>query len=150
MHCNKKKCEEKAYQYQSVQRFTEVVAQRCSVKKVFLEILQNLQENTCARASLLIKLQAFGTGETLAQVFSCEFCKISKNTFFYRTLLVAASGFIREYSYVKHIPYFAFLQLSQKTQFQNVLTYQKPLSTKHFCNIFPIKVNRFHRLYFFD
>ena len=31
--------------------------------------------------------------ETLAQVFSCEFCKISKNTFFHRTPLVAASGF---------------------------------------------------------
>ena len=37
---------------------SEAVAQRCSVKKVFLEILQNLQENTCARVSLLIKLQA--------------------------------------------------------------------------------------------
>ena len=30
----------------------------CSVKKVFLEILQNSQENTCARVSFLIKLQA--------------------------------------------------------------------------------------------
>ena len=29
--------------------------------------------------------------ETLAQVFSCEFCEISKNTFFHRTSLVAAS-----------------------------------------------------------
>ena len=29
--------------------FTEVVAQGCSVKKLFLEILQNSQENTCAR-----------------------------------------------------------------------------------------------------
>ena len=29
--------------------------------------------------------------ESLAQVFSCEFCKISKNTFFYRTPQVAAS-----------------------------------------------------------
>ena len=28
--------------------------------------------------------------ETLAQVFSCEFCEISKNTSFYRTPLVAA------------------------------------------------------------
>ena len=28
---------------------SEAVAQRCSVKKVFLEISQNLQENTCAR-----------------------------------------------------------------------------------------------------
>ena len=30
---------------------TEAVAQRCSVKKAFLEILQNSQENTCDRAS---------------------------------------------------------------------------------------------------
>ena len=29
--------------------------------------------------------------ETLAQVFFCEFCEIFKNTFFYRTHLVAAS-----------------------------------------------------------
>ena len=29
--------------------------------------------------------------EALAQVFSCEFCEISKNTFSYRTPLVAAS-----------------------------------------------------------
>ena len=29
--------------------------------------------------------------ETLAQVFSWEFCEISKNTFFYRTPPVAAS-----------------------------------------------------------
>ena len=31
--------------------------------------------------------------ETLAQMFSCEFCDISKNTFLYRTPLVAASAF---------------------------------------------------------
>ena len=32
------------------------VAQTCSVKKVFLEISQNSQENTCARVSFLIGL----------------------------------------------------------------------------------------------
>ena len=37
---------------------TEAVVWRCSVEKVFLEISQNLQENTCARVSFLIKLQA--------------------------------------------------------------------------------------------
>ena len=60
------------------------VAQRCSVKKVFLEILKNSQENTSARVYFLIKLQAcnFAKKQTLAQVFSCEFCKISKITFF--------------------------------------------------------------------
>ena len=33
----------------------EAVAYRCSVKKIFLEISQNSQENTCARISFLIK-----------------------------------------------------------------------------------------------
>ena len=36
----------------------EAVVQRCSVKKMFLEISQNSEENTCARVSFLIKLQA--------------------------------------------------------------------------------------------
>ena len=81
----------------------EAVAQRCSVKEVFLQISQNSQENTCARVSFLRKPQAcnFIKKETLAQVFSCEFCKISKNTFFiehlWRLLLVLVScGFIEE------------------------------------------------------
>ena len=78
------------YQEQAV-----AVVQRCSVKMVFLEISQNSQENTCDRVSFLIKLQASASNfikkETLAQVFSCEFCEISKNTFFHRTPLVAAS-----------------------------------------------------------
>ena len=77
------------------EQFTEAVVWRCFVEKVFLEILQNSQENTCARASFLIKLQTsacnFIKKETLAQVFSCEFCEISKNIFFYRTPPVAAS-----------------------------------------------------------
>ena len=36
----------------------EAGAQRCSVKKVFLEISHNSRENTCVRVSFLIKLQA--------------------------------------------------------------------------------------------
>ena len=72
----------------------EVDVQRFSVKKVFLEILQNSQENTCARVAFLIKLQQacnFIKKETSAQVFSCEFCEISKNTFFHRTPPVVVS-----------------------------------------------------------
>ena len=46
------------------------------MKKAFLEISQNSQENTRARVSFLIK-----------------FCEISKNTFYYRTPPVAASEF---------------------------------------------------------
>ena len=48
-----------------------------SVEKVSLQISQNSQENACARVSFSIKLQVF--------------CKISRNTFFYRTPPVAAS-----------------------------------------------------------
>ena len=36
----------------------EAVVRRCSIKKVFLEISQNSKENTSARDSFLIKLQA--------------------------------------------------------------------------------------------
>ena len=79
--------------------FSEPVTRRCSVKKVFLEISQNSQENTCARVSFfkktLLKNSNFIKKETLAQVFSCEFCEISKNTFSYRTPPVAASVFLQ-------------------------------------------------------
>ena len=75
-------------------QMTEAVAQKYSVKKIFLEISQNSQENTCTRVSLS-KLQAgacnFIKKETLAQVFSSEFCEVSKNTFSYGTPPVAAS-----------------------------------------------------------
>ena len=75
----------------------QAVAQRCSVKRLFLEISQNSQENICARVSFLIKLQAIGLRpatlkkEALAQVFFCEFCEICKRSFFYKTPPVAAS-----------------------------------------------------------
>ena len=72
----------------------EAVAQRCSVKKVFLEIWQNSQENTCARVSFLIKLQALACNviknETLAQTLSCEFREIFKNNFFTENLRTTA------------------------------------------------------------
>ena len=62
---------------------------------MFLEILQNSQENTCARVSFLKKLMAGACNliekETLAQVFSCEFCKIPKNTFFTEHLQTTTS-----------------------------------------------------------
>ena len=32
--------------------------------------------------------------ETLTQVFSCKYCKIVKNSFLYRTPLMAVSGFL--------------------------------------------------------
>ena len=65
---------------------------RCSVKNMFLEIPQNSQENTCARVSFLIKLQALGwKKESLAHVLSCEFYEISINIFFTEHLLTTPS-----------------------------------------------------------
>ena len=65
---------------------------------MFLEILQISLENTCARVSFLIKLQASGPQpcnfiktETLAQVFSGEFCEVSKKTFFTEHLWATVS-----------------------------------------------------------
>ena len=91
----------------------EAVIQRCSVKKVFLKISQNSQENTCARASFLIKLLAeacnFIKKEALAQVFSCEFCEIFKNTYFYRTPPVAASVRIKKRFYFADQPTVVFM-----------------------------------------
>ena len=43
----------------------ETVSQRCSVKKMFLEIFENLQENTYATVFFLRKLQ----------VQACDFSK---------------------------------------------------------------------------
>ena len=51
-------------------------------KKVFLEISQNPQENTCTRVSFSIMLQGWGL-------------QFSKNTFSYRTPPVAASIYLK-------------------------------------------------------
>ena len=60
--------------------FFEILAE--AVKKLILNILQNSQENNSAKVTFLIKLQHKGLKETQVQLFSCEFCKISKNTIF--------------------------------------------------------------------
>ena len=88
-----------------------------SVKKIFLEISQNSQENTCARVSFFNKVtdlrpQACNLvkKETLAQVFYCEFCEISKNTFLQNTsgplLLFLAEAFdkVLEYCIQRTLP----------------------------------------------
>ena len=74
-------------------RFSEAVAQRSSVRKVFLEISQNSQENTCVRVSFLIMLQALGL-----HVFSCEFFEISKNIFLTKHLPWLLLDFTKKYT----------------------------------------------------
>ena len=56
-------------------------------KKELLESSQNSEENNCARAQAC----NFIKKEALAQVFSCEFCDTSNNTFFREQLWTTAS-----------------------------------------------------------
>ena len=64
-------------------RISEAVTRRCSVKKVFLKILQNSQKSICLRASFLIEASSsFIKIEALTPAFSYKFCKIFKNIFF--------------------------------------------------------------------
>ena len=70
--------------------YIKAVVHRCSVRKVFLEISQNSQENTYFFNKKKPEACNFIMKETLAQVFSCELCEISRNTFLHRTPLVVA------------------------------------------------------------
>ena len=70
-----------------------VLQKRCSAEKVFLEISQNSQEkHLCQKKGKRdLKNFKFIKKDILARVLPCEFCEISKNTFFYRIPPVAAS-----------------------------------------------------------
>ena len=79
---------------------------RCSIKKALLkdfavftgkhlclfnkETLQRVDAATCRVESRSLACN-FIKKETLAQVFSCEFCETSKNTFFTEHIWTAAS-----------------------------------------------------------
>ena len=85
------------------------------------DILQCLQENTCATVSFLIKLQA------LAQVISCEFWEMSKNTFSTEYLQATASVYcglvlpevaVRRTSTVPR--FWRILQISQEITFHGL------------------------------
>ena len=67
---------------------SEAVARRCLVfKEVFLKISQNSQENTCTRASFLIKLK----------------------TIWRRCFLVNFAKFIRPPFFIEHLPWLLLL-----------------------------------------
>ena len=83
----------------SVLHESETMVGRCSVKKVFLEISNKFTGKHLWQSLFLIKLQICG-------LFFCEFCEISKNTFSYRTPLVAASDKFNiqaKWQYTTHI-----------------------------------------------
>ena len=57
---------------------TEAAIRGVLLKKVFLKISQNSQENTCARVSFLIKLQAY-------RCFPVSFAKFLRSPFLQNT-----------------------------------------------------------------
>ena len=74
-------------------RRVEPVAQRCSVKMVFLEISQNLQERTYARVSFLIKLQVWGLRPST----------LLKKRLWHRCFPVNFVKFLRTPFYIEHL-----------------------------------------------
>ena len=68
--------------------------QRCSVQICVIRNFKNLTGKDLCQRLFLIKLQA--KKETLAEVFSCEFCEIPKNTFFTEHLWTTVSIFYRK------------------------------------------------------
>ena len=60
----------------------EAVLRRCSVKKLFLRISENSQENTCTEVSFYQSYRS--------PVLSCEFCEIFKNNYFVKDWWTAA------------------------------------------------------------
>ena len=81
--------------------FRRRIAKNCFVKNEFIKIPQKSQKNICATVSFLLKMQAeickFIKKETLAQVFSCEFCTQLLRTPFYITPSAVVSVFSTVY-----------------------------------------------------
>ena len=92
---------------QNLLQFPRSSCKRCSVKRVVLEISPWTYN--------------FIKKEALAQVFSWEFCKISKNTFSYRTPLVAVSCFPQQENWLITFP-------------KNILMFSLGLKSR--CNLF--------------
>ena len=65
-----------------------VVVRRCSVKRFYLEF-RKIHREAPVPETFFHKVT---DKESLARVFSCEFCKISKNTFFTEHLQETASA----------------------------------------------------------
>ena len=129
------------------QSFRDVLSKRCSQK------FNKIHRKTSGRLSFLIKLQGSTCScinkETLAQVFSCEFCEISKNNFLRRAPLVAASA--------AFFFFFFDLQISDILQARKwrlqlffklgVLKNFTILTLKHLCsNLFLLKLHIFMQL----
>ena len=89
------KAKKKAFPFYFVEQIAEPAVRKCSSKLVFLKLRQYLQENVCVRISFLIKSRPWRPGTLLKRDSNTgallKYCEIFKNSFFYRTPLMAAS-----------------------------------------------------------
>ena len=103
--------------------------------------MQKSQENTCARVSFPIKLQAscnFIKNEALVQVFSCGFWEIFKNTFFAEDLWTTVHTFKRVHTF-KHFSVQTFTKEKKQTHpnwFLIKLQRAWILGSKHYAKYF--------------
>ena len=78
---------------------TEAVAQRCSVKNLFIEISQNSYQNTCVRVSFFIKLQAsicnFIKKRLWHRCFPVNFAKFLRTPIFIEQEVAASDSSIK-------------------------------------------------------
>ena len=77
---------------------SEAVARRCSIKKVFLEILQNSQENTCARVKKSLWHRCFPVN--FAKFLSTPFLQSSSGGCFCKLQVNEKSSFTHTPSYI--------------------------------------------------
>ena len=82
----------RSYKLQNDQERTSLPEAFC--KRDVLRNFANFRRKHLCQSLFFNKVETcnFIKKETLVQVFCCEFCEISKNTFSYRTTLVAASA----------------------------------------------------------
>ena len=103
---------------------TEAVARGCSVKKVFLEILQNSQESTCARVPFLIKLQA-------------RPATLLKKRFWHRCFPVNFAKFLRKLFLIEHLRWLSlFIKVNAGNGSSAYLQHIWKLWQNDCCNIF--------------
>ena len=88
--------------------FSEAVAQRSSVKKVFLEISQNSQENTCARVTFF----SYKTSPVASVFFKCLF--VLPIRFTLRYLPPPSTSFRSSFSVFNFVFGRSFLQKKKK------------------------------------
>ena len=123
---------------------------RCFIKKLFLEVPQYSQENTCLFSKVAV-LHAFWPSslkKIATQGFSCKYCKTFKNTYFKEHLRRTACELKRHQLLDSHI-----LVLARQKQSPEVFLCKKVFleisqnSQKSPCEYYLLKKRLWHRFF---